>query len=247
MLPTPAGPADAAGALIRLAAASLVFFIALGAGLALAGILVERTVAVLDLCQLRRLAAERLGDRFAVVLSACLLVAAAALRRRYRGLRGLHPAPSCGRPRGVRARRVPGSFVGDPMSAAVVWASNHTAAAAHARVQARQLLAVDGKAPPVHATGKAPAPAALAARMVQRSDLGAGWFSELRPNPREATVSSMAGQFGASEAVRTTLNQARWTGNAWLPQHVVSEGLLRFGAPRLRPGTTSSPSSRQNP
>jgi hypothetical protein len=222
VLPTPAN------SLVRLAAVSLGFFVALGAGLALAGILVERTLPSSTFAGFGGWQLNALAAAFAVVLSACLLMAAAALRRRYRGLRGLTPH----RRVVVLAAFLPGaflgSFVGDPMSAAVVWASNHTADATHARVQARQLLAVDGKAPPMQATGDEAAPAALAARMVQRSDLGTGWYSQRNPNPSEAKVSPTAGQFGASQAVRTTLNQAHWTGTAWLPQHVVIEGLLRF-------------------
>ncbi len=232
MLPTPTSPTEPANPLIRLAVASLVLFVALGAVLALTGILVERTLPSSTFATFGGWQLNALATAFTVALSAWLLVAAAALRRRYRGLSGLTPH----RRVVVLAAFVPGaflgSFAGDPMSAAVVWASNHTAAATHARVQARQLLAVDGQAPPIQATGKAPASAALVARLVQRSDLGTGWFSQLNPNPAEATVISMAGQLGASEAVRTTLNQARWSGNAWLPQHVVSEGLLRFAAAR---------------
>ncbi len=232
VLPTPATPSEPAGAFIRLAAASLVFFVALGAGLALAGILVERTLPSSTFARFGGWQLNALATAFAVVLSAWLLVAAASLRRRYRGIQGLTPH----RRVVVLAAFVPGaflgSFVGHPLSAAVVWASNHTADATRARVQARRLLTVDGNAPPIRRTGEAPAPAASAARMVQRSDLGTGWFSELDPNPSEAMVSSMAEQLSASQAIRTTLNQARWTGDAWLPHHVVSEGLLRFGTAR---------------
>jgi hypothetical protein len=228
VLPTPPTPA---GALIRLAAASLAFFAALGAGLALAGILVERTLPSSTFAPFGGWQLNTLATLFAVVLSAVLLVAAVALGRRYRRLRGRTPH----RRAVVLAAFLPGaflgSFVGNPMSAAVVWASNHTATATHARVEARHLLAEDGKAPPVRDTGRAAAPAALAARMVQRSDLGTGWYSQVRPDPAETTLSPTAAGLGATQAVRTTLNQAHWTGAAWLPQHLVLEGLLRFTSP----------------
>ena len=221
-------PTSAGTALTRLAAVSFGFFAALGAGLALAGILVERTLPSSSFARFGGWQLNALATGFAIMLSTVLLVAAAALRRGYRRLRGQSPH----RRAVVLAAFLPGAFlgslVGNPLSAAIGWTSNHTADATHARVEARQLLAEDGTSPPVHATGSAAAPAALSARMVQRSDLGTNWYSQMRPNPAETTISPLAAMLGATEAVRTTLNQAHWTGAAWLPQHVVIEGLLRF-------------------
>jgi hypothetical protein len=225
ILPTPATPA---GALIRLASVSLGFFAALGAGLALAGILVERTLPSSTFAGFGGWQLNTLATGLAVILSAVLLLAATKMARSYRRLRGRTPH----RRAVVLAAFLPGallgSFVGNPMSAAVVWASNHTADATHARIEARQLLAEGGKAPPVRSTGQPAPPATVAALMVQRSDLGPSWYSQLRPNPTESTISAPAKRLGATRAVRTTLNQAHWTGAAWLPQHVFLEGLLRF-------------------
>jgi hypothetical protein len=168
---------------------------------------------------------------FAAALLVPLVKTVIALVRGYRNLRGRTPH----RRAVVLAAFVPGLFLGglagNPMSAAISWASNQTADAGHARLTARQLLAEYGKTPPVHTTGKPAAPAALAALLLRTSDLGRGWYSQQQPNPAETPISRLARRSGATAAVRATLNQAHWTGNAWLPQHLVVEGLLRFPSP----------------
>ncbi len=220
-------PGNARKALIRLGAIAFGFFAVLGSGLALAGMFAERTLPDATFAPFSGWQLYALTSVFGITLLALLVISVVALARRYRGLRGQTPH----RRAVVLAALVPGAFlgglVGNPMASAVSWASNQTMAAHHARIAARQLLAEDGKAPPVLVTGAA-APEALAARLVQRSDLGPHWYDRQRPNPSEAAVSPTAYRFGALQAIRAQFDQAHWTGIAWLPQHVIVENMLRF-------------------
>ncbi len=225
MLPRPVG---AGKAVARLGAVAFGCFAVLGCALALAGMLTERTLPSSTFAPFGGWQLNALAISLAIVLFALLIASVVALRRRYRRLRGRTPH----RRAVVVAAFLPGAFLGglagNPMASVVSWVSLHTADASHARIEERQLLTEYGTAPPVHATGNAAPSGAIADRILQTSDLGPGWYSQQRPNPAEATTSTAAKRLGATEAVRMQLNQAHWTGAAWLPQHLLLENVLRF-------------------
>jgi hypothetical protein len=165
---------------------------------------------------------------FGFVLVTLLVGSAGAVRRRYRALGVRTPH----RRTVLIAAFLPGAFLGallgDPMASAVSWASNHTAAAHHARSERSRLLAEGRKGPPAPATGGAAAAQAIAALLLQPSDLGDGWYEGQQPMASEAPVRATEGMYGATLAIQTRLQQAQWTGAAWLPRHVIGEELLRF-------------------
>jgi hypothetical protein len=119
------------------------------------------------------------------------------------------------------------------MRSAVSWASGHTAAAHRAMAAARQFEASYRKAPLVLRTGATAAPPALAARVLQPSDLGTGWYDLQLPNPFEAPATADAANLGSTQDVQDRLMQAHWTGTMWsLADHLILEHMLRFPTPQ---------------
>ena len=216
------------GTLARLAGAALCAFTTLGCVLALGGMLAERSMPNATFAPFGGWQLEAMAAGFGFVLLALLVATIRALRRRYRGLGEQTPYRKCV----LLAVFLPGVFVGallgNPMSAAISWASNLTASAHRAHSAASRLLAEDGKGPAAPATGKPAAAPAVSARLLRAADLGAGWYTAQRPSASEAAVTPTQGMYGATLAARATFQQARWTGAAWLPKHVSAETLLRF-------------------
>ena len=215
----PARPSAVSGSLTRLAIAALCAFVPLGGSYELVRMLVERTepaslFAMFGGWQLNAMAAG-LG----VALLALLVVSLVVSVRMYRGLRG----QTRHRRVVVMAALLPGIFLGTllngPMRSAIGWASDHTATAQRMNAAIRQMMPTNPASPPVMSFGGTPASPVLAARLLQRADLGPGWYDTERPNPSGISDSPAGPVTGAG----TRLSQWHWDGRMWAAGELASE------------------------
>lgn len=214
------------GALIRLGVCAIGVFAAVGGGYELVRLLIERTSEFSIFAMFGGWQLDVMAAGLGLLLLALLVVSAIALVHIYRGLRGRTPH----RRAVVLAALLPGLFLGglavSPLRSAISWASDHTAAAQKANAEFQQMMPTNPKAPPIlFPSGGAAAAPALAARLLHPSDLGAGWYDAVRPNPSELS-GSVPGQ---TLSVRSNLTQWHWTGTIWSPGDIGVEGLRRFG------------------
>lgn len=214
-------PVKVSGALVRLGVAGLCVFGALGGAFAFAGVLIDRLEPFGSYAPYGGWQVDATAAAFGAMLLTLLLFSDRALRRRYRDLR---PQTRHGRAV-IMAVVLPGlylgGFAGYPVHSAISWASKQTS-------DAHRAIADYRKAPPILPLGIGdPASPALAARVLQPSDLGAGWYDGERPNP--SVVSG--GLQGQPLSVRSTLSQWHWTGAMWSPGNLLLESLRRFATP----------------
>ena len=213
---------------VRLTIAALCTFASAGCVLALGGMFAERTLPDATFAPFGGWQLYAMGAGFGLILLALLVISVAGLQRRIRAHK----------PRLAHQRAVvlgaflpgllAGALLGNPMSSAIAWASNQTASAADAKAEAGRLQAESRAGPPAPATGKPAAPSSISAHLLRPMDLGSGWYEGQQPAASQTAVTATEGMFGATLAVKATVQRAYWTGSAWLPRQLLVERMTRF-------------------
>lgn len=82
--------------------------------------------------------------------------------------------------------------------------------------------------PGVLAVASAPAQASLASRMLKPADLGAGWYTEAKPNPSLMPTTAQETGQGQLVRVKDFIDRDHWTGSVWRKDGTAIEVLLHF-------------------
>lgn len=202
--------------LVRLSAASCVALAAAFAAAAYVSLLVHRSAPLVPRF------APFSGWQLTVVevllgaVDAALLAGAGFLVwKGYRALDGETP----GRRVAVMVVLLPslllGTVAAKPMRAAMDWASNHTAAHSAAIGQFNILAANAQDVPQVAQVEGSPAPAAVAARMLQPFVLGSDWYAGQQPLVAQMPVTGAATAAGVTQGSTSIVQQAVQTNGLW--------------------------------
>ncbi|HWC34842.1 MAG TPA: hypothetical protein VG650_08440 [Mycobacteriales bacterium] len=119
---------------------------------------------------------------------------------------------------------------------AMAWASDHTAAAAHAAAKDRAYelgLLGDANHPPrLNVLSEGKTPAAIAAPLLHASDLGADWYIQAAPHGGAAMRFPGAPAGEVSHAA-VDLAWEKWNGQMWVLRTGVLEFVTRFASAKL--------------
>jgi hypothetical protein len=223
-------PADGRRHVTRLTVATAANAAAVGLALAYVGVVVESHTELSDIAPFHGWQLWVTEIVIGAVAVAVMVVAGLWSRRTSRGL----PDHTPHRRAVVMAVLVPalalGALLGQAARPALSWASSHTAAAAAERSHLRAVQRELQRAPLPAPVAQPPAPAALAASLISRDDLGDGWYPATRPDPVTRSSSADVAHGGAVGRASSWFVEAHRAGNQWILGLTVDEIETRFRA-----------------